>query len=102
MHHSESRMFVLKKRLMRHRIAGHPTIIERRRDKIWSRRWPFLELLMRGGLFMGPMLRAHHAANQASLDKVAKIQPLNHDYAFLLQQIFLDNEHLLRLIVSFL
>jgi len=51
---------------------------------------------------MGPMLRAHHAANQASLDKVAKIQPLNHDYAFLLQQIFLDNEHLLRLIVSFL
>ena len=98
MHHHESRMFVLKKRLMRRRIAG----IERRRDKIWSRRWPFLELLMRGGLFMGPMLRAHHAANQASLDKVAKIQPLNHDYAFLLQQIFLDNEHLLRLIVSFL
>jgi len=93
--------------LTRHMHARHERELQqfaqqRRRDKIWNRRWPFLELLMRGGLFMGPMLRAHHIANQAALDKFAKIEPLRRDYAFLLQQIFMDNEHLLRLIVYFL
>jgi hypothetical protein len=70
-------------------------------DANWKRRWPVLQVLIRGGLHRSKKQEAEEKELQNRLDKSANLGSVVRSHAFLRQQVFLDLRHVKECIFSY-